>query len=380
MHTPLPTRRHGLLIAMATLALLALMGAHPAQAQERTPFGVVTRLSGQVTATVQNSGERRLLALGQTVFTGERIETQAASEVLLRTEDEGAIALRPNAAVAMEQYSAERSERARWQLKVLGGGLRVVTGWIAQINRLQYRIDTPTATVGVRGTDHEPYVISLELAAQLQQPAGSYDKVNRGETVLASAGAEVVVPAGRVGFVPDAPRTRALGTVLLPALLEQVPTFYVAGQFDAELDAMASTTPDTCGALAIAGAWLDTLDGAVRERSATRFMDLFLPEALITAYVTTRAGDSVTRRFTRDELARTTLTALAQLSEYATQRLTVRADVVDGVTCQRLRVESLVRERGVRQGQPYQIESVETFDLQRNGDSWRAREASTRIR
>lgn len=376
-------------------SLLMALAPPLAQAQDRARFGTVWRVGGAAVAVHADTGERRVLAEGDVVYTRDRLETPAGAEVLLRTDDDGAIALRPQASARMDQYNPERGPGAQWHLRLLGGGLRIVTGWIARMNQSGYRVDMPTATVGVRGTDHEPYAMTLDLAMQLQQPAGSYDKVNRGETVLSGGGNALTVPAGRVGYMPDAPRTRALGSVLLPALLEQVPGFYLAGRFDTELGTLnppapapapppppaptapaapATTSAAACDATALATGWLRQLDDAVRARSAPALLALFRPEARISASV---AGGAP-RVFDRDELARSTLAALAQLSEFSTQRPTVSAQADAG--CQNLRVESLVLERGVRQGRSYQIESVETFELQREGDAWRAREAATRIR
>lgn len=383
------------------ICLMLLSGVAWAQAQDRSRFGTVWRVGGAAVAVHADTGERRVLAEGDVVYTRDRLETPAGAEVLLRTDDDGAIALRPQASARMDQYNPERGPGAQWHLRLLGGGLRIVTGWIARMNQSGYRVDMPTATVGVRGTDHEPYAMTLDLAMQLQQPAGSYDKVNRGETVLSGGGNALTVPAGRVGYMPDVPRTRALGSVLLPALLEQVPGFYLAGRFDTELGTLnpppptpapptpAPTAPAApaapaapvttggaaaCDATTFATGWLRQLDDAVRGRSAPALLALFRPEARISASV---AGGAP-RVFDRDELARSTLAALAQLSEFSTQRPTVSAQADAG--CQNLRVESLVLERGVRQGRSYQIESVETFELQREGDAWRAREAATRIR
>lgn len=378
-------------------SLLVALAPSLAWAQERARFGTVWRVQGAAVAVHADTGERRALAEGDVVYTRDRLETPAGAEVLLRTEDEGAVALRPQASARMDQYNPERGPGAQWHLRLLGGGLRIVTGWIARMNQPGYRVEMPTATVGVRGTDHEPYAMTLDLAMLLQQPAGSYDKVNRGETVLSGGGNTLAIPAGRVGYMPDAPRTRALGSVLLPALLEQVPGFYLAGRFDTELATLGTAPPApaptaptsptpatptstaptgsaTCDATAIATTWLQSLDNAVRERSAPAFVALFLPEARVSATV---AGGN-TLVFGRDELARSTLDALAQLSDFSTQRPTVSATADAG--CQNLRVQSLVLERGVRQGQSYQIESVETFELQREGETWRAREATTRIR
>ena len=44
----------------------------------------------------------------------------------------------------------------RSALSLLKGAMRAITGYIGRSNRDGYRIETPTATIGIRGTDHEP--------------------------------------------------------------------------------------------------------------------------------------------------------------------------------------------------------------------------------
>lgn len=204
-------------------------------------FGIVWRVQGEVIATPADGGAARALRLSDAVYVGDRVRSGAAGEAVLRTEDAGMVAIRPGAEFVPERYAAEGRGADFQTLRLITGALRVVSGWIGRTNPRQNFISTMTITIGVRGTDHEPYVLSGEMAARSAEREGTYDKVNSGATALGTGEQALVVPAGRVGFAPAPPpkeglRTRGMLTLLLPFLLEKAPGFYVPGAFDAEIE------------------------------------------------------------------------------------------------------------------------------------------------
>lgn len=414
-----PTCR-GLLAALVlVLAVVApALAADPAAAR----FATVYKVQGTVQALADQGGTARDLQVGDAVYVGERVQASANGEAVLRTEDAGVIAVRPNAVFSMERFSAQGQTSDGMTLRIVRGALRLITGWTARLNRDNHRIVTPSATVGIRGTDHEPYVMSAELSVELQQAEGTYDKVNSGETVVFANGGEVAIGAGRVGFAPARPpgRTRALMTALMPTLLERVPGFYVAGSFDAELEELAQASmreaqaagrvpsaplptapapiptpepaasvaeaatpqdPPGCAVSSIARLWLERLDTAIAQRDANAFIAQFDADAVIGATVRDAQGQATDLQFTRMELVKSTFAALAQLSEFASRRPVVRATLASSSSaaqCQAIDVESLVIESGVRNGGSYRVESVERFTLQRHAGQWLAVRAHTR--
>lgn len=424
---------------IAGALLLLVLGMAQAVAGETTAkrFATVHKITGTVQAANGSATHKRDLKAGDTVYVGEHIRASANGEAVLRTDDAGVIAVRPNAAFSMEQFSAEGDTKDSLSLRIFAGALRLITGWTARFNKDNHRIRTPSGTVGIRGTDHEPYVLGPELSVELQQPEGTYDKVNTGETVLRANGAEVAVTPGRVGFAPIKPpgRTRALMTALLPTLLDTMPGFYVAGSFDAELEELARTsmgealqsgrlaradaqaaaqagaagvapapgsgTPESapagssqtgtatatkpdpagCPVSTIARTWLADLDGAIVQRDANLFMAQFDADATISATVRDGQGKATTLAFTRMELVKSTFASMAQLTEFSSRRPVVRAAVAKGSTaaqCTRIEVESVVIESGVRNGGSYRIESLETFTLAKRAGAWVAVRAQAR--
>lgn len=424
---------------LRVLLLLALaLGASTAPAQTTAPpstgsdaeqrFASVLRLRGEVQARSTDGSRARALREGDRVFVGETVSAGAASEAVLRTEDAGLLAVRPGAVVVAERFVAEGKPTDSLSLRLLMGSIRMVTGWIGHSNRAGYRVLTPSATIGIRGTDHEPFVLTPELAGSLGQPEGTYDKVNRGGTTLDASGNQVDVPPGRVGFVranrPGA--TRSLLTVLLPVLLDRVPGFFVPGEFDAELDQLSlvndaeslrlleelrrttgtsasapaagaavvtaptavplATAPpaeplrqgtNSCGANATARSWVATFDRAIQQRNAPAVLRLFAPDARLQATVRTQDGRSSTLTIEREAFVQSTVDAIAGLTEYRQRRVSTDGWPETDGDCRRIALRSVVIEQGRQNGQPYRFEATETYVLERQGGRWVAVQART---
>jgi hypothetical protein len=104
-------------------------------------------------------------------------------------------------------------------VSLLQGGFRTITGIIGRKNKDNYLIRTATATIGIRGTDHEPMVILVPGPGQAAIAApGTYDKVNVGIAYIRTDAGSVDIHRNQVGF---APVTRAA-----PVILPKIPPFY----------------------------------------------------------------------------------------------------------------------------------------------------------
>lgn len=193
--------------------LLGLLLSHAAYAAEL--FGTVDAVSGN--ATVMDSTEvATSVSLGQKILAGQSIQTGPDGEVHVVTQDGGLLALRPNSSFRINSYKARGESSDEIVMSLFKGALRSVTGWITKRNSAAYRLHTPNATIGVRGTDHETTVI--EAATGDDQP-GTFDTVIEGATVMQTPQGEVEVHPGEHAF---APREQAIA----PRLLAQRPSFW----------------------------------------------------------------------------------------------------------------------------------------------------------
>ena len=160
------------------------------------------------------SGVDGRVYVGQQIFSGQTLNTLEDGEVHVVTVDGGFIALRPNTVFRVDEYKANGDSSDKIFMSLFKGALRSITGWIGKHNMSAYRITTPNATLGIRGTDHETTVIEK---ADGDEP-GTYDTVNEGETVLKTAHGEVGVGPGKFAFAPK-------NGAVAPHFLEKHPNF-----------------------------------------------------------------------------------------------------------------------------------------------------------
>jgi hypothetical protein len=204
----------GLTLLLASLAAPAQNTQPPV---ESNPAGKVELIEGAVTVYGKTK-KPRSVAVGDTLFEGDGIVTGSDGEVHVGLDDGGFIAVRPNTNMSIAAYRAEGGDRDQSIFSLLAGTFRSVTGWIGKYNPRSYQVRTPTATIGVRGTDHEPLVIPQ---GSREGEPGTYDKVNVGGTTLSTAHGRIDVSPNRAGFAPWKGRP-------VPRLLPQVPAFFKA--------------------------------------------------------------------------------------------------------------------------------------------------------
>ena len=178
-------------------------------------FATIDALSGSATVTSAD-GSSTAAVSGQKISRGQTVVTAADSELHALTEDGGFIALRPNTTFLVTQYRLERDGSAGVEMSLLKGALRSITGWIGKVNPGGYRVVTPTATVGIRGTDHETTVVEADSG---RDRAGTFDHVFEGATTIRSAAGEQHLEAGQHGFAPR-------DGILPPRLLDASPDFF----------------------------------------------------------------------------------------------------------------------------------------------------------
>jgi hypothetical protein len=185
--------------------------------------GTVTNLSG--TMFVQRpDGSVRLLSEKSEVREGDVVNTERDSYAQVKFTDGGQIVLRPNSQVKIErfQFNAAAPEQDSFAMRLLKGGMRAVTGLIGKRgNRDAYKVNTATATIGIRGTTFS--AIDVPPGVGGTNP-GVYVTVADGSVALVSGGAEALVNAGQTAYSANVntppqivPPPPALPTVSPPA-------------------------------------------------------------------------------------------------------------------------------------------------------------------
>lgn len=179
-------------------------------------YGQVEFVEGPV-QIVNAGGQSRGARVGETVLEGESMVTGANGELHVRTDDRGLVALRPGTRIKVEIYRAMGDAEDRTVLSLVAGTLRTISGWIGRYQPHNYQLRTPNATIGIRGTDHEPLYVPPGEKSPVA--AGTYDKVNSGLTFIETPAGRVFIDPNRAGFAPHEGNAA-------PELLDKVPAVY----------------------------------------------------------------------------------------------------------------------------------------------------------
>jgi FecR protein len=191
MHTT-HTIMRWLLTGCLALGFSAGTLAQTAAAQQTAARVAFMQGSAQITKA---DGRQEAARSGSTLSVGDTLATGAGSNAQLKFTDNGLVALEANSEfkITSYQFNGRQDGSENLVFDFLKGALRTVSGLIGKQNKQAYRMRTPTATVGIRGT----------AGRITTDPAGTSIATSEGTFVLGNlAGTQFVeVPAGRVGFV-----------------------------------------------------------------------------------------------------------------------------------------------------------------------------------
>ncbi|RBP47152.1 FecR family protein [Arenicella xantha] len=113
--------------------------------------GTVILAKGVVTATGADKVDR-VLAKGGAVAEGDMVSTAQKSFAVIRMMDNTKLTLKPGTTIAIGKFSTEEGKEEGC-INLVKGGLRTVTGLIGKRKPDAFQVDTPIASIGIRGTD-----------------------------------------------------------------------------------------------------------------------------------------------------------------------------------------------------------------------------------
>ena len=148
---------------LASLALAALMASSVAVAQEDSA-GMVVASRGEVIA-LSNGGSRELKQ-GEFIYVSDEIITSNRSFAVLQFSVGAKVTVRPDSTLIIEQYLYAGNADDEATLNLVEGGLRVITGAMAKTNPENYKVRTPVALMGVRGTEFSIMLCGDEICAE----------------------------------------------------------------------------------------------------------------------------------------------------------------------------------------------------------------------
>lgn len=183
-----------------TAALLAL----PPGAQALTPSGKAVAVVQATSAS--GPGGSRTLAAAKPVYSGDRIKTSGGGEAQIVFADNTRLVVGPNSSIVIDKYVYRGGgSGAQVSMQLARGAFRFISG---SGSKRDFRITTPTATLGIRGTAFDVGVggrIGTGVAVfdgsvrVCSRRSGQCAVVNRGCNIA------VVTPNGGIG----APQSQA---------------------------------------------------------------------------------------------------------------------------------------------------------------------------
>jgi len=186
---------------LAGLGLAAACFMAASSSAYATVAGHVQFVNGDV-QIVTPTGQARAAQKGDAINEGDTLTSAQKSTAQIKMQDGGFVAVRPDTRMKFDRFvfagKEDGSEKSFFSL--FKGGFRAVTGLIGRMNKQNYRITTPAATIGIRGTDHETLYIPPGSPMAQVAPSGAYNKVNLGGTTMTTDRGTVNVQPNQMGF------------------------------------------------------------------------------------------------------------------------------------------------------------------------------------
>lgn len=185
---------------LAPLAAVAMLLPSVAQAQA----GEVEFARG--VGFAQSPGEGpRTLGKGLALKEGDRLTTSEGASAIVKLQDGTRMTVRPNSELVLQQYQfRENAPDNSFLMQLVRGGFRAVTGVIARNSPNAARVQTNTATIGIRGTDFDARLCTRDCGAE----SAAIQESARPNAVQASA--KLVGVQGEVFAVDGAGQRRRL--------------------------------------------------------------------------------------------------------------------------------------------------------------------------
>ena len=147
----------------------------------------------------------RTLGKGLALKEGDRLTTSDGASAIIKLEDGTRMTVRPNSELVLQQYQFKANAPDNSMvMQLVRGGFRAVTGLIAKSSPNAAKVQTNTATIGIRGTDFDARVCARDCGAESARIIAAA----RPNAVQASA--KIVSAQGEVNAVDGSGQRRRL--------------------------------------------------------------------------------------------------------------------------------------------------------------------------
>ena len=201
-----------------TVFVVTALAAGLTAAQEIA--GRVLVVAGEL--NISRGAERIAARSGTLVRPGDTLATGAQSNAQVMMTDQSIIAMRPDTSIRIADYAFKDQpiETQRSFYEMLKGGMRTVSGLIGKSRPENYTFTTPTAVMGIRGTNYALVVCAQSCtdADGKLAPDGTYGTVTDGRISVTNLTGESVFGANQY-FTVASQNERPVQLLAPPAFL-----------------------------------------------------------------------------------------------------------------------------------------------------------------
>lgn len=182
-------------------------------AQAQPKAGSISHLQGMATAQ-QPNGSYRFLTRGDPVLEGDVLSTAERGYAVVALDDGTKFTMRPSSTFALDRFTQEQGRESAL-MRLLRGGVRMVTGLVSKRNPAGFEFKVKTATLGIRGTSFDARICGPDCREEGAAPQARGTPVagivDSSPVVARLVRASGTITATRPG---QAPRPLTLGAAL----------------------------------------------------------------------------------------------------------------------------------------------------------------------
>lgn len=112
---------------------------------------MITSIKGR-SEVVGSDGNVRAVTIGTLLYVGDCVKTSRSASIKITFIDRSTVSLAGNAELVIDDYLFKKGEKPRSSLTIQNGVFRFMAGKISKIAPENYKINTETATIGIRGS------------------------------------------------------------------------------------------------------------------------------------------------------------------------------------------------------------------------------------
>ncbi len=203
------------------------------------PVGRVVWVKG-IFKAISSDHQERSLEQTSIIYLHDTLVTDIDSQAQIVFTDNTLMTFKPGTKFVIEDYSFEPQQEngsvGKYFVNLIEGGFRTITGLIAKNDPSSYQVNTPVATIGVRGTDYIAYFSDGRL------DLGYYN----GTPCVMAGGAQSCLNA-------DNQYAEVTGPGMVPRIVKTQPPVFKEKPPIVPARIMPSSSPDKFGPVATTG-------------------------------------------------------------------------------------------------------------------------------